>query len=351
MSVTIRDIARICGVGVSTVSRAVNGHTDINKETRERILEAVKRYNYVPNNSARNLKKLDTRTIALLIKGIENPFFFFFLKTFEEETKNNGYSLVVQHVDEFTDEADVAEKLVQERRLNGLIFLGGCTSHVQNKLDHIEVPFVISTIGIANPEEAKRYAQVSVDDIREGKRAVDYLIDNGHGRIAILAASSLDDSVGKLRLLGYGRALKEHGIPIIPELIVSAALPENPYSYENGYKTARKLLNSGETFTAVFALSDTMAVGAAKAFLEAGKRIPEDISLIGFDGQEITRYYNPVITTLEQPTQEIARATISMLMEMILSPEQEKKQIVFEGRILEGGSVRKLEYPEKRSDG
>ena len=319
MSVTIRDIARICGVGVSTVSRAVNGHTDINKETRERILEAVKRYNYVPNNSARNLKKLDTRTIALLIKGIENPFFARMLKTFEEETKNNGYSLVVQHVDEFTDEADVAEKLVQERRLNGLIFLGGCTSHVQNKLDHIEVPFVISTIGIANPEEAKRYAQVSVDDIREGKRAVDYLIDNGHGRIAILAASSLDDSVGKLRLLGYGRALKEHGIPIIPELIVSAALPENPYSYENGYKTARKLLNSGETFTAVFALSDTMAVGAAKAFLEAGKRIPEDISLLVGDSE----FSNPVntipLTAMRMPYEKIAECCCSVVRKRIPS--------------------------------
>lgn len=342
MSVTIRDIARICGVGVSTVSRAMNGHPDINKETKEKIMEAVRAYHYVPNGSARNLKVLDAKTIAILIKGISNPFFSMMLKTFEEETKKNGYSLVIQHVDEFTDEADVAAKLIQERRLSGLVFLGGYLSHVQNKLERIEVPFVLSTIAIEDEEEAKSYAQVSVDDVHEAERVTEYLIEKGHRKIAILAASQMDDSVGKLRLLGYGRALKKHGISVEPELIVSPAVPENVYSYENGYRTQKKLLESGEPFTAVFALSDTMAIGAIKAITEAGLSVPEDISVIGFDGQEITRYYHPVITTLEQPTGKIAEATIRMLMEMIAKPEADKKQLIFKGRILEGGSVKDL---------
>ena len=123
--ITIKDVARVCGVGVSTVSRAINNHPDINPETKEMIMQVIKENNYVPNNSARNLKRSDARAIAILIKGISNQFFNSMIKVFEEEIQKKKYSLVLQHVDAWQDETEVALELEKEKRLRGIIFLGG----------------------------------------------------------------------------------------------------------------------------------------------------------------------------------------------------------------------------------
>ena len=120
--ITIRDIARICGVGVSTVSRAINNHPDINPETKETIMRVIKENNYVPSNSARNLKRQDAKAIAVLVKGINNSFFSQMIKVLEEEIKEKSYSMVLQHVDYDDDEVEVALKLVKEKRLRGIIF-------------------------------------------------------------------------------------------------------------------------------------------------------------------------------------------------------------------------------------
>ena len=120
-SVTIKDIARMCGVGVSTVSRAINNHPDINQETKDMIMRTIAEHNYVPNNSARNLKRTDARTIAVLVKGISNPLFNRMIRIFEAETQKEKYSLVLQHVDDWQDEVDVAIQLEKEKRLRGIV--------------------------------------------------------------------------------------------------------------------------------------------------------------------------------------------------------------------------------------
>ena len=341
-NITIKDIARICGVSVSTVSRALNGNFDINKATRERILDVVEEYGYRSNLSARNLRLTDSHTIALLIKGIANPFFSKMIQVCEKETKKRGYQLIVQHVREDKDEAKEAIKLIGERKINGLIFLGGYVNHVQSRLEKIDVPFVLSTIAIEDEKIAKNYNQVSVDDNKEACRMVEYLISAGHRRIAILAADDMDDSVGKLRLRGYGNALKKHGIIIDAALITSMENADDVYTYENGYKSTMKLLNETRDFTAIFAISDTLAIGAVKALSDNGIKVPDDVSVVGFDGLDITRYYNPTITSLKQPVEDIARTTVDILFENIANPEMSKKRILFEGSIYEGNSVKKL---------
>ena len=131
--ITIKDIARICGVGVSTVSRAINNHPDINPETKEMIMRVIKENNYVPNNSARNLKRQDAKAIAVLVKGINNSFFSQMIKVLEEEIKEKSYAMVLQHVDYDEDEVEVALKLVKEKRLRGIIFLGGYLVHSEGR--------------------------------------------------------------------------------------------------------------------------------------------------------------------------------------------------------------------------
>ena len=137
--ITIKDIAKECGVGVSTVSRALNNHPDINPETRKKILEVIEQTGFIPNNSARNLKRTDAKCIAMLVKGITNPFFSKMIEIIEDEAKRKRYALVLRHVDAQEDELDVALELEKEKRLRGIDFLGGMLRHSQEKLDKLKV--------------------------------------------------------------------------------------------------------------------------------------------------------------------------------------------------------------------
>ena len=340
-SITIKDVARICGVGVSTVSRAMNNHPDINPETKEMIMQVIKENNYVPNNSARNLKRSDARTIAVLIKGISNPFFSTMIKVFEEEIQRRKYALVLQHVDEWQDETEVALALEKEKRLRGIVFLGGFFSHSEERLKKITVPFVLSTVSLLGEEYKNDYSFVSVNDIEESYRVTDYLIRMGHKRIAILCSCEDDASIGALRLEGYARALKAHGIPLDKELIRHMNPDVDSYSMKTGYGMTRELLECGTDCTAVYAISDSMAIGAVRAIFDMGKSVPEDYSVAGFDGTEMAAYYNPVITTLRQPAEEMARETIQLLFNSIKKKTQ-VQQLIFEGELIKGESVKEL---------
>ncbi|MDB8806291.1 MULTISPECIES: LacI family DNA-binding transcriptional regulator [unclassified Romboutsia] len=341
-AITIKDIAKKCGVGVSTVSRAINNHPDINEETRRMIMEVIKESNFIPNNSARNLKLSDTKTIGVLIKGIDNPFFQNMIKVFEEEIQNRKYTFILHRVDSSQDEVEVALELIKEKRLKGIVFLGGSFSHQEDKLQEIKIPFVLSTIAITDNVDKNLYSSVSVDDVYESKKIVDFLCDNGHKKIAILASYSTDMSISNLRLEGYRKSLRSRNITINENLIRYTWDSPNSYSMENGYNLTKELINSKEEFTAIYAISDSMAIGACKAILECGKRIPEDYSVVGFDGLDITYYYNPSITTIRQPIEEMAKETTKILFDLI-NKKSKNQHKIFEGKLLVRQSTSKLD--------
>ena len=340
-AITIKDIAKKCGVGVSTVSRAINNHPDISEETKSKIMKVVKENNFVPNKSARNLKILDSKTIAVLIKGIDNPFFQKMIKVFEEEIQNRKYSFILHRVDTNQDEIEVALELIKEKRLKGIVFLGGKFSHQEKKLKEIQIPFVLSTIAIAENVDKNIYSSVSVDDKSESEKIVNFLCDQGHTKIAILVAGKSDRSISKLRVEGYRNALKSRNIPINENLIRHTDDNENIQVIENGYKLMKELLESKEEFTAVYSISDSMAIGASKAILESGKRIPQDYSVVGFDGLDITYYYNPSITTIRQPVDDMARETTKILFDLINNKTKNQHK-VFKGELIVRESTSKL---------
>ncbi len=337
--VTIKDIARICGVGVSTVSRAINNHPDINEATKKQVMETIARYNYVPNNSARNLKRQESRTIAVLIKGISNPFFQSMIKVFEKEIQRKKYIFFLHQVDARDDEVEIALELIKEKRLKGIIFLGGSFHHSEEKLRQISVPFVLSTTTMAEATDKSIYSSVSVDNVKESRKMTEYLLTAGHEKIALLTSDPEDQSIGCLREQGYREALKSRGIEADPELICYSKVHSgDSYSMKNGYEMMQALLQSGKEFTAVYAISDSMAIGAAKALLEAGRRIPQDCSLAGFDGLDITYYFHPSITTLQQPVQEMAEETTRILFRMIRGGSAGEHKILA-GTLLKRASV------------
>ena len=191
---TIKDIAKRCGVGVSTVSRALNNHPDINPETREKIMKVIQETGFVPNDSARYLKRSESNSIALMVKGISNPFFTKMIRVIESFVQERGYTTILRHVDTGEDEVLSAQSLVKERRLKGIVFLGGNFIHDENALRQLGVPYIFSTIG--NLEERANYvenghkkvmaANIAVDDVDASRKAVEYLISLGHSNIGII---------------------------------------------------------------------------------------------------------------------------------------------------------------------
>lgn len=340
-SVTIKDIAKMCGVGISTVSRAINNHPDINQETREKIMQIIKEYNYIPNNSARNLKRSASKTIAILIKGISNPFFSNMLKVFEMEIQRKKYSFLLHRVEEREDEISVALELAKEKRLSGIVFLGGYFSHSEEKLKQLNVPFVLCTTGVTEKIKENFYSSVSVDDYKESYKIVDYLCKLGHKKIAIIAALPEDESIGELRFDGYAKALEDNEIPLKDELIRFMKEDIETYSIRNGYAVTKDLLESKVEFTAIYTMSDSMAIGACKAILETGKKIPEDYSVAGFDGMDISYFYNPSITTIKQPVEEMAQETIRILFD-IIHKKKTQERIIFPAELIVGESTKKI---------
>lgn len=339
--ITIKDIAKISGVGVSTVSRAINNHQGINPETRQRILDIMKEYNYSPNVSARNLKLTDTKTIAVLIKGISNPFFSTMIKVFEEEIQKEGYNFLLYKVDLLQDEINVAIDIIKEKKLSGIIFLGGNFIKKEDLINKINVPFVLSTVAVTSDLLCQNYSFVSVDDEEESFKIVDFLCKKGNKKIAIIKALDSDISIGYLRFAGYKKALKENGIKFDENLCFSMREDIDGYSVENGYHVMKNILEykKNNAVDAVYAISDSVAMGACRATYEAGLSIPNDISIAGFDGIELSKYFIPKLTTVEQPINDMAIETTNILFKMI-EKKGYTKQKIYKGILALGESVK-----------
>lgn len=321
--VTIKEIASLCGVSVSTVSRAINNGGEISEKTRKKIIKTINEVGYVPNQNARNLKITKTKTIAVLIKGITNPFFTPMLKVLEEEITKNGYAFALQKVEENSSELDLAEKIVKTLKPVGIIFLGGYFVNDKKRLKALSVPFTMTTI-INQDLKIPKSTCLGIDDFLQSKKIVDYLISLGHKKIALIGARSDDESIGKLRLLGYKKALEENGLEFDEKLVFYSNKGLNPYSLEHGYEVGKKIVKENIFCTAIYAISDTIAMGCMKAIDDFGKKVPEDYSVAGFDGLEINKYLLKPLTTIVQPASEIAYKSVKDLFKIINKKEYEK---------------------------
>lgn len=319
------------------MSRAINNHPDINAETKKKVMETIQEHGYIPNNNARDLRRTDGKCIAVVVKGMFNPLFADAIEIMEEEIKRNKFSMVVRYVNFNENEVEVALELAKEKKLAGVIFLGGYFVEREKTLQKLKIPCVLSTSGC----DGDAYSTLSVDDEKEGYRMTDYLIRQGHRRIAVLSGMPDDASIGMLRLEGYKRALREYGIEEDEGLILHMRADVRFYSMENGYQMTKELLDSGKEFSCIFAFSDAMAIGACRAIADAGKRVPQDYSVAGFDGIELGNYYDPKLTTLKQPIHDIARESVNVLFD-ILNEKCSHVHRIFPGELLVRGSTRKI---------
>jgi DNA-binding LacI/PurR family transcriptional regulator len=337
--VTIKDIARACGVSVSTVSRVLNNRPDVSADVRRRVLEHVEASGYIPNNSARDLVRSESDAIGVVVRGTGNLFFADVLKTVSREIENSGYTMVPHFIESGTDEVRAGAVLEREKKLRGLLFLGGRFDYSPAELSTVKVPYVCCSytncFGTLREED---YSSVSIDDYATAYRAVEILINMGHRRIAALVPACRDRSISELRYKGYRAALRDYGIEFDSRLLAEAG---GSYGLAQAYEGTCRLLDSGADFTAIFFVSDTTAIAGIKAIEDRGLKVPDDISVIAIDGLGISEYTTPTLTTMVQPAEEMGRESVRILVSM-LENRGRAKHLCVPANLRTGASVKRL---------
>ena len=332
---TIKDIAKISGVSVSTVSRVLNNHPDVSEDVRRKVMAVVEEYNYIPNNSARALGQSKSDNIGLIVRGISNPFYTSIIHEIEQDIEKAGYTLVMQQIGSCDDELLAGAMMERDKRLRGLIFLGGRLDSTKDQIAGIGVPFVnCSSNNAYGTLDADSYSSVSIDDTQTAYEAVKELYKEGHRRIAVLLARPDDGSVSQIRYEGYVKALTEAGMAPDEDLIISV----DSYTIADAYHGTRKWLEKGIAFDAIFAIADNLAMGAMRALREKGIDVPGQCSIVAIDGIEVSEYMAPALSTYCQPMKELGRTSVELLIDLI-EKKGKHRQIILPTIFREGGTI------------
>jgi LacI family transcriptional regulator len=332
--VNIVDIAKKAGVSISTVSRVLNGKAEqfrISEKSQQKIRETAKKLNYIPNQFAANLKSGKSNTIALIIPSLSNPFFADIASEINAEVRNRGYITIIGDSDE-NHEIENDELLqMQSRNIEGLVIAPTDQNwkSIKNLYDQ-----GLPVVCIDRYFENLDIPYVSTDNYEGAVMATRHLIEHGHSRIACIQGV-LASVPNKLRIKGCKDALNSAGLR-------DYTITGDEFSVQNGYKETKLLLQKRERPTAIFALSNTIAIGCIKALREENLNIPDDISLITFDDHPFLDYLATPLTCITQPTREICRIAIKYLFFMLDSKEIKSRQVLLKPELTYRRSVKRL---------
>lgn len=336
-SVNIKDVAHKAGVAVSTVSRVINNHSDVKEETKKHVLKVIKELNYIPNNSARNLKRTSTNSIGIFVLGEYNPFFGEIVATLESEISKHGYTAVVHFHQNENDSIEAAAQFILEKKLMGLLHLGGLvTKDKEYYLEGLNVPMVFISGFVEDGVNRNLFSSVTIDNFKATNNVMDFLIDSGHKKIAMIISEKDGKCTSLKRYETYVSYLNSRGIGFDPKIVESG-----DFSIESGYRSMMSILSNKLEVTAVFAVNDLMAIGAIKAIFDSGLSVPGDISVVGFDGLEIGHYYNPSLTTVKQPSVEFGKISSQLLFDKIEN-DKDVKHVVLNTEFVIRQSCRSL---------
>lgn len=309
---TIKDIARESGYAVGTVSRVLNHHPEVSEAARIKIMEVVEKHHFRLNNNAKHLKQQSNNGIALIVKGAGNMLFAAMVENLQELIKEKGYACLIYYIDETENEVEQALLVCNERQPKGILFLGGNLENFKQQFSMVDVPCVLVTIS-AKTLNFDNLSSVSIDDETAAFEAVSHLVSLGHRNIVILGGEMDYSNPARARFNGCLRAFEKYGILFDQDKQSVSAR----FAMSDGYKGMLQLLDKKPELTAVFAMSDVMALGAIRAIKDRGLRIPQDVSVVGFDGIELSQYLIPKLTTIQQPNEELARYGVEILLRHI----------------------------------
>lgn len=325
MPATLRDVARHAGVSVTTAHRGINGKGELNEETRQRILHAVRELGYVRNETARSLASGRSNTIGMIVTDNASPVYAGIVRGVESVVKAAGYGLLLCNSADDPVEALSCLELLRSKQVDGVLI-----TPVQSdlaELDYLrdaQIPYVLllRTFGDVLDDV------VVTDNESGGRAATGVLVELGHRRIGHIAGPAHVSSA-RGRLAGYTQALQDGSVAFDPDLVVHA-----PYTTEGGYVAALDLLNRDDRPSAIFSANDMQAVGVMKAARELGVRIPDELALVGGDNIELAEFLEIPLTTFHQPAFEIGSRGAEVLLSRLVGDAKEHQQIVMTPQLI-----------------
>lgn len=333
---TIKDIAKECGCAIGTVSRVLNNHPDVSDKTREKVLSVVNKHNFVLNVNAKQLKAQERKNIVVIVKGTQSPLLTSLLERIQHKLEPLTYTVEVVVLDENDNEAENAVRIYFEQKPIGFVFLGGSPDKYPADMEKIKVPCVLIS-NAAEDISFSNLSSVATDNTEASFFAIQYLLKNGHTNIGIIGGNIDTSFVTKCRYDGFLKAITQAEIDFEYE----KSYVNSKYSFQGGFEAAEELIKKNPNITAIYAMSDVMAIGACRKFTDMGIKVPEQISIIGFDGIELSSYTSPRLTTILQLKDELVEQGISILLDNIeRNGKAIHKLIKFE--FMEGESVKKI---------
>ncbi|AUI85796.1 transcriptional repressor PurR [Vibrio azureus] len=331
---TIKDVARLAGVSTTTVSHVINKTRFVAEATQEKVMKAVESLNYAPSAVARSLKCNTTRTIGMLVTQSTNLFFSEVIDGVESYCYRQGYTLILCNTGGIYEKQRDYIRMLAEKRVDGiLVMCSDLTEELKEMLDrHPDIPKVVMDWG---PESSQ--ADKIIDNSEEGGYiATKFLIDNGHTDIACLSGH-FDKAACKERIAGFNRAMVEANLAVNSEWMI-----EGNFECDTAVLAADKITAMKNRPTAVFCFNDTMALGLMSRLQQNGYKIPDDISIIGYDNIELAEYFSPPLTTIHQPKRRVGKNAFEILLERIKDKEHEKRVFEMQPEIVVRSTVKNL---------
>ena len=333
---TIKDIAKESGYAVGTVSRVLNNHPDVSEKARKTIMAVVEKHHFKLNSNAKHLKQQASSGIAIIVKGSQNMLFASIVERLQRILSEKKYASYIYYIGEEENEVERAERVCLERHPLGILFLGSDLEFFKERFDRLEIPCVLVTNSAAELGFDNLYS-VSTDDEAGAPAAVAHLLKLGHRNIGILGGYMEKSHAAHTRYKGCEKAFAEQGIKLEPGRQYRSAF----FSMEEGYHAMEQLFEQMPDLTAVFAMADVLAVGAIRAIRDRGLRVPEDVSVMGFDGIELGNYLSPRLTTVRQARERIADRSLESLLSDIAGERPAVHELLpFD--IVEGESAAKI---------
>lgn len=301
----IRDVARLAGVSVATVSRALSNPEKVSPESLDKVHNAIAQVGYRPNMLARNFRSARAYAVVVLVPDIANPFYSLFIRALEDRAHQKGYAVLLGDTRGTPERELEYIRRVETRLADGIVQLRPSSEKSQNN-----IPADVPCVNACGCEYTTGPA-IRIDNRGAAKSMVNYLISLGHKRIGVI--SGLKDNPHAIdRLEGYKEAIAEAGIPFEKDLIA-----EGDFTMWSGLNAAFQFCNMKNRPTAIFSMNDEMAIGAMQTLKNQGIRIPEDISVTGFDDIAYAKYSDPSLTTISQPAEEMGKMAMDMLLKVI----------------------------------
>lgn len=324
-AITIRDVASKAQVSVSTVSHVLNGTRYVEPSTKERVRDAISELNYRPNSLARSLRRRGTATIGLIIPDNSNPFFAEVARIIEDVGYQQGYSVILCNSDGSAEREARYVDVLLSKQVDGLLTIStGNHPEFLEPIIHNHVPVVV----VDRETPSWELDQVMVDNQAGGALAAEYLLSLGHQHIGVIAGPN-NATPSALRLRGFRYALKQKNLPHPDDYVVSGN-----FHYDGGEQGTRSLLERHPQISAIFATNDLMAIGAINAARRMGYRVPEDLSVLGFDNITQCNAIYPALSTIAQPIEAIGRHSIQLLLARINGRTDSPERIILQPELV-----------------